>query len=475
MHSLLRFRALLDPDEQKQLEASIRRPLSPALRINTLKISVEAAQATWPQWYGWQVEPVPFCETGWQIRGGGEHPSRTIEHRTGRFYIQDAASMLPAEMFHYEIARPLILDMAASPGGKTTHLACKIGDAGVIIANDASASRIGALRSNVRKWGAIGAAITNLPGERFGNWFPEVFDMVLLDAPCSGESLRTAERRKTSPVTAAEREQLHQRQVRLLASALRAVKPGGQVVYATCTLAPEEDEAVVDALLKMHPRAVEVESLEHRLPVAAPGLAANGARRYDGQVQRAIRLWPHRYDTSGFFAALIRKRDMVPIHPHEPPARSLADAGFERLLQPAQARIERQTFDDYGLDLAEIVERQRLTLWKRRRSVHAIPESYVKHFEDMPSTAAGMLIGEDVEGFVPSHEFASRFSSRFTRRRFRLDPEHAVKWLAGYDLRGLDTSPHAPGAVILVEDERGRFAGRGKVLGDRLRNLLPKM
>ena len=112
----------------------------------------------------------------------------------------------------------------------------------------------------------------NYPGERFGSWFPVTFDKVLLDAPCSGESLRTAERRKTQPVSAKERQALHRRQVELLDSAFRALKPGGEVVYATCSLAPEEDEAVLDALLNLYPHQAMVEVIDDLLPTPAPAL-----------------------------------------------------------------------------------------------------------------------------------------------------------------------------------------------------------
>ena len=157
--------------------------------------------------------------------------------------------MLPPELFDYDSVEPeLVLDLAASPGGKTTHLVDKLGDRGLVIANDASRSRIQALRLALERWGAINIAVTCQPGELFGAWYPGVFDKVLIDAPCSMEGLRTAESHPMRPVTGRERESLSSRQVRLLTGALKAVRVGGQVVYSTCTLAPEEDEAVLLAI-----------------------------------------------------------------------------------------------------------------------------------------------------------------------------------------------------------------------------------
>src|SRR5512143_3613502 len=298
--SLDRYRPLLTAEEFSRLQDASARPLPAALRVNTLKIDLATARATWPIEYGWRVQPVPFCEAGWQISGNEQGLSRTVEHRTGFYYLQDAASMLPAEMFDYSVEFPLILDMAASPGGKTTHLAAKIDDCGVILANDSSSGRIAALRANLQTWGSFSAALTSYPGERYGEWFPDTFDHVLLDAPCSGESLRTAERRKTRFVSQTERLQLQRRQIKLLDSALSAVKPGGQVIYSTCTLAPEEDEAVIDALLDRYPQQIALEAVDRILPLPAPALLEDGAHSFHPDLRKAVRLWPHLYDTSGF-------------------------------------------------------------------------------------------------------------------------------------------------------------------------------
>ncbi|HEY4723019.1 MAG TPA: hypothetical protein VII92_14295, partial [Anaerolineae bacterium] len=413
---------------------------------------------------------------GWQVSGNEQSLSRTIEHHTGFYYIQDAASMLPAELFDYSADDwPLVLDMAASPGGKTTHLASKINDRGLIVANDSSAGRIAGLRSNLHLWGAISTALTSYPGERYGEWFREVFGKVLLDAPCSGESLRTAERRKTRFVSAKERLQLQQRQIKLLLSAFHAVKLGGQVVYATCTLASEENEAVIDALLKAYPQHAAIESLNRILPIPAPALTRDGEREFDPRVSNAARLWPHLYDTSGFFAALIRKSDSVASESSSPPERSLATAGFASMTPQQQGEILKPLQAEYGFDLAAVLEQQRLELWQRERSVYALPERLLQHFADFPCIAIGMLIGEWINAvFVPSHELIARFSAQFTGRRWTLTDPQVAQWLTGLDLRNVGALPYPAGSVILLEDDRHRYLGRGKVLPDRLRNLLPK-
>jgi 16S rRNA (cytosine1407-C5)-methyltransferase len=473
-HNQDRYRPLLTTEDFTRLQDAIARPLPPALRVNTLKIDLDTARSTWPIEYGWQVQPVPFCETGWQISGNEESLSRTIEHRTGFYYLQDAASMLPAEMFDYSIEFPLVLDMAASPGGKTTHLASKINDRGVILANDSSSGRIAALRSNLQTWGSFSTALTSYPGERFGEWFPNTFDRVLLDAPCSGESLRTAERRKTRFVSHTERLQLQRRQIKLLESAFQAVRPGGQVVYSTCTLAPEEDEAVLDALLRQYPQQFTLESVERTLPIPAPALTLDGNHAFHPEVSKAARLWPHLYDTSGFFAALIRKQTATASEGTAPPERALARAGFSLVSEAQQREVVTQLLNTYGFNLEPVLEHQHLELLERGDSVYAVPEQLLTQFGDFPGIAIGMLIGEWHEStLVPSHELIARFSGQFAGQRFTLSGDQVKTWLNGGDLRGVEM-PYPVGSIVVLEDNKQRYLGRGKVLRERLRNLLPR-
>ncbi len=466
-----RYQPLLAAEDFTRLQDAIQRPLPPALRVNTLKIDLETARRAWPNEYGWQMRPVPFCASGWQIGGQTESLSRTIEHRTGFYYLQDAASMLPAEMFDYAIEWPLILDMAASPGGKTTQLAARIDDRGLIFANDSSSGRIAALRSNLQTWGAFSTALTSYPGERFGEWFPATFDQVLLDAPCSGESLRTAERRKTRFVSATERLQLQRRQIKLLLSAFHAVKAGGQIVYATCTLAPEEDEAVIDALLKRYPGLVAIESVDRLLPIPAPGLTRSGEHEFQAEIGKAVRLWPQLYDTSGFFAALIRKLDASPGEATTRPERTLIQAGFQLLKKAQRQAVLDWLSSIYGFQFEPVLERQRLTLLQRDAAVYAVPEQVLTHFADFPCIASGLLVGEwRMSNFIPSHELIARFSSGFLGQRLTLAKDQIKLWWNGLDLRGLETR-YPPGSIVLMVDEQGRYLGRGKVLRDRIRNL----
>jgi 16S rRNA (cytosine1407-C5)-methyltransferase len=390
----------------------------------------------------------------------------------GLYAMQDAASMLPAELFSNSIQRPLILDLAAAPGGKTTHLISKACDRGLVIANDASHKRLPALAGALQAWGATSAVVTNERGERFGGWWPDTFDRVLLDAPCSGAELHLDDGGKGRAVSAHERQQLQRRQIGLLSSALRAAKIGGQIVYATCTLAPEENEAVLDALIREYGSAVEVVEVGGPIRhIAAAGINEFDGQSYDPQVGRALRLWPYVCRADASFVALIHKRDPIPGPRERIEGPRLADRGHSTYHEPQLAAA----LSDYGLDLASILADLDLTLWRRGDQVYAIPAPFVDRFDGLPFRSAGMLVGKwEDDGFTPSHEFASRFFERMPGLRFPLDQQQAATWLAGSDLRGLPLPDSLMGRAILLVDEMGRFVGRGKASAGRLRNLLPR-
>jgi 16S rRNA (cytosine1407-C5)-methyltransferase len=328
------------------------------------------------------------------------------------------------------------------------------------------------LRVNLQDWGATCAVVTQALGERWGAWFPEVFDRVLLDAPCSGQSLRSAERRKSRPVTHRELEALQAQQIRLLVSGFQALRPGGELVYATCSLHPDENEAVLDALLAHYPGAAEIAPISL---LRAPTLLSFQGRHYDPAVGNALRLWPHLYDTAGFFAALVHKIDTVPVRREPHPVRPLSEAGYLPLRPREESDLCRQLLETHGFDLEGVLRHHRLALWKRGPKVHALPALYLEQFPDLPVISAGILIGEwKGPAWVPSHELVCRFWSRFAAGRVTLSVEAGQRWLRGEELRDLPAGVAGPGGVVLVQDETGRPLGRGKLSGRRLRNLLPR-
>lgn len=474
-NSLARFADILTEAEIRQIHAIQDSPLPTGIRINPLKSNPNTAIHALAERYTWNIKPISYCSNAWLIDSAKTPPGTTIEHRLGAYYLQDAASMVPVSLLDFDTPHPLILDMAASPGGKTTHLIDRSRDQGFILANDASRSRIPALRSVLANWGGINQAVTNFPGESFGRWFPELFDIILLDAPCSMESLRPTPNHPIRETTGTERLRLHDRQIQLLTSGFGALKIGGQLIYATCSLAPEEDEAVIDHVCNLYPEAFSIEDISDRLPFHAPGLTAFENEAYAPSLAHTLRLWPHLTGMSGFFCARLKKINPLPHETEAPPSRDLSRTLLEPASSVRQASIVEQIYNNYGLSLDEIIDNFQLQLFQRHEGIFLIPQVYLARFKSLPFDFIGMQIGQWIgDCFQPSHELISRFGHLFTRGKIQIDQSLVDQWIAGRDLRNPQVSIAPNGQYVLVVDEAGRNLGVGKLLPKRLRNLLPR-
>ncbi len=297
-----RYSHLTDWEQFRKYSLSFLRK---AVRVNTLKISIEDCVKRLGA-KGWKLTPIPWCREGFWI----EHAERRdvgnlLEHHLGYIYVQEAASMIPPLVLDPQ-PHEAVLDMAASPGSKTTQLAAMMQNTGIIVANDYKADRLAALGMNVQRIGAINVIITEMRGEGIRGL---QFDRILLDAPCSGtgticKSLKTIDIWNPLMVR-----RLQKQQQRLLESAWKLLKPGGVLVYSTCTMEPEEDEAVVDFLLKRNSDAVIEAITGAELPGlkrSAPVLAFEG-ERYADAIRDCLRIWPQDNGTEGFFVARLRK------------------------------------------------------------------------------------------------------------------------------------------------------------------------
>jgi 16S rRNA (cytosine1407-C5)-methyltransferase len=470
---LARFQPLLAPDEFERLKSTLDQPLSPAIRVNPLKAQSDLA-ASLQHRYGWQCTSLEFCSTGFRVdTKNGPALSNTIEYKNGLYYIQEASSMLPVELFSLENPEEsVILDMAASPGGKTTHLASRMLDKGLILANDSSQGRIQALRIVMQHWGAENTAITRFPGESFGRWFPEVFDRVLIDAPCSMQGLRTIESHPARPVTSKESRQLAKRQAALLTSALQAVRVGGEVVYSTCTLAPEENEEVVETILRSFGDSVTLLDAQKFLPRPAPGINTIGVETVQAGMENTIRLWPHRYNTAGFFACLFCKDDTLETKLKPAPGHSMEKAGFVELTLKEQKSVALEFEESFGFSLWEHLTEHRRTLIRRDDKVFIFPRMLLERFADLPVQSAGLhLCQVTPEGIIPTFDWATRFGLMCKSVVIVLEENPASSWVKGNDLEGVGGKTGQPSAIRMVTDQNGLFIGRGKLVQRVLKNL----
>ncbi len=473
--ALMRYQKYLTPQQFEALLEETEKEAHSAVRLNLLKAATESAARLefLSQKYGWETKPVEFSKHALQVINSQTFPSQTLEHNLGQFYIQDPASILPVSLFNSGNQPLLKLDMAASPGGKTTQMIDQSLDQDFVIANDSSTSRLSALRTVLQNWGSANSMITNFPGEKWGDWFPETFDQVLLDAPCSMESLRVSASHPHRAITSDERDRLAVRQLALLISAAKTVKIGGELVYSTCTLAPEEDEAVVSALLESYPNCFTID------PLPAQRYKVRGLTEFEGQsfhpdLSKSLRVWPFAFQTNGFFAVKLIKQNPIPVERNLPPARAFTLTGFSSLSRDLQNSLVMFFNDTYEFDFNLALEKYHLCLFRKKDQVHLIPQAYLEHFETLPWNAIGMPLGRFIrDRFEPSVEFILKFGGQFSNHIWTLPDDTVISWMKGFDIRGIDLPEYKTSTIIAMRDSEGNNLGAAKYSHKRLRNLLP--
>jgi len=281
--------------------AVLQTPLKQSFRINTLKAEKDEVLSLVADI---ELEPIPWYDLAFRVKGRVNIGERTI-HKTGSIYIQEAISMLPALVLDPK-PNEKILDMTAAPGSKTTQIAAIMQNNGLIVANDISRKRIGALINNIERMGVLNTAITIQVGQRLGNIIPEYFDKILLDTPCSLEGIIRNTPKVLSNWKESTIKRLSKLQNGLINSAFKCLKPGGILVYSTCTFAPEENEAVIDYLFKKYPDAI-CESISIPNLKTRPAILEWGRKAFNEQIKNCIRIYPQDNDTEGFFVAKVKK------------------------------------------------------------------------------------------------------------------------------------------------------------------------
>ncbi|MEK6828694.1 MAG: RsmB/NOP family class I SAM-dependent RNA methyltransferase [Nanoarchaeota archaeon] len=340
-----RLKSLM-PDEKDFMSflEILKKPTQNSIRCNTLKISPEDLLKRLMD-KGWIVEQ-PFKEypeifiingkiaddktddnidkfrkkgsnikasLGWE--GGGKlielapgELGRALEHLLGYYYVQEIASMLPALALK---AKPgeRVLDLCAAPGSKTTQMASEMKNSGLLIANDVSLGRIGILATNLERCGVSNTIITRNQGFMLCKKLKQqgfLFDKILLDAPCSGEGTLRSSKATYAMWNIQSVKNLSNIQKALLASAIDLLKKDGELVYSTCTHSPEENEEVLNFVLKKFPNKLKIETI--KLPVKCRhGLTGWAGGMYDKDVEKSCRIYPHDNDTEGFFVAKLRR------------------------------------------------------------------------------------------------------------------------------------------------------------------------
>lgn len=441
-------------NEYAAFAASFAEPVQVGLRVNTLKLTAADFSKISP----FRLTPVgAYAPAGFLVSDNGR-PGGHPYHAAGLCYLQEPAAMAVAGLLAPQPGE-WVLDLAAAPGGKATHLAALMQDTGLLVANDVSRSRARILAENLERWGTRHTLITNDTPQRLAEQFGSAFDRVLLDAPCSGEGLfrRQGPFEWSDDMVAA----CARRQSGILDDAARLVRPGGLLAYATCTFAPEENERVIGQFLTEN---LAFELLDPpRFTGFAPGRPdwvrdESMPEDVRTQLARAVRLWPQRFAGEGHFIALLRRRDAA--------TRPKRLFGFDRF------RASREAVRVWG----EFVTAFLAAGLAEEQMVEVNGRLYLLPL-DAPDTGSlrlvryGLLLGEARKGhFRPAHTLALalRPSDVVLHVDWPADGAEIAAYLAGRDL----PAPGPDGWTLVTMD--GFALGWGKRVNGRLKNHYPR-
>jgi len=290
---IARYQGII-PDWTAFLETALR-PLPIDIRTNTLRNTPEELCRRL-RMLGIGAAPIDWDLAFFRV----DRPVGALfEHWLGLFYIQEAVQSVPVLALDPKPGER-VLDLCAAPGGKTTHIAARMENRGLVVANEPAGRRQPSLLSNVNRLGTLNVLVTEYPGERFPTG--AYFDRVLVDAPCSAEGTLRKEPSLRSGAPLGRIRRLAALQRQLITRAFDVLRPGGVLVYSTCALAPEENESVVAHLLRE--RSARIDSLPAGLP-GGPGLTEWDAETFPSELREARRIYPHEIDSGGGFVVRV--------------------------------------------------------------------------------------------------------------------------------------------------------------------------
>ena len=415
-------------EEIREFVAAVGQPPPPAVR---LRRGLDPAELPFP------VRPIAWSSTGFFLSDRGR-PSADVRYACGDYYIQDAGSLLAVTLLNAQ-PHERICDLCAAPGGKATAALEEMDAGGWLLANEPVRARHGALQFNLARHGGTRFAVSCLDPHLLSGIVGPVFDAVLVDAPCSGQSLLGRGKQTDSAYRPRTIEFCAARQARILAAAAGLVRPQGRLVYSTCTFSFAENEGQVEHFLQRHP-AWKLERAER--------LEAFASSRLPG----CYRLWPHRDGCGGAFAALLRRSDDV----------DGAPAGAPRVARPARlvpAALPRE-FGAWG-------ELRSAHVWGSGRRCFAWPEPLWPPLLAVAEAGPEAACREGSTWF-PAYALAMRRDPQWTpAARVALDERQASKYLRGESL-----SSSLRGWCVATWNERPLGWMKGD--GSRLKNHLPK-
>ena len=473
--------------------------------VSALRTTPEqfAAKADFP------LEASPFCKAAFVVHQPDFKPGRHPYHHAGVFYSQEPSASSAAPLLGVKPGMR-VLDMCAAPGGKSSQLAAALQGRGVLVSNEYVAARADILKSNLERMGVPNAVVLNETPARIADALPEFFDRVLVDAPCSGEGMFRKEPVARTQHCEALVKQCAALGAEILDCAAAVLAPGGQLVYSTCTFAPEEDEGQVAAFLQRHPEFELADALGNVDYTFGSEGEANRTGGLPLDVSKVRRIWPCQGGEGHFMARLVKNGTprALPAEGEYTPEEQLwlaaaeaagkkakgkggkpAKAADARSARRENARACREAVRGAGRSRETAAEAvspaQSLAAWQE------FAKEYFPALADQPAVVhgggvllpvpfpqtnlhvlrAGVFVGSVQKGrFVPEHHLFTAFGALcVNREELTLSDPRTVEYLSG---REVEARTAADGWCCVTVD--GWTLGGGKVSGGRVKNHYPK-
>lgn len=436
-----RMQKLLGDEFENFISAVNGTPVK-GFRVNTDKISLEDFEKI--NVFG--KEKIPYVENGFYLDfdKAGNHPY----HHAGMIYIQEPGAMAPAECVEIEEGWK-ILDMCAAPGGKSTQLRNKLGENGLLVSNEIVPSRCKILTGNIERLGLKNCVTTCMDTSRLAKTFPETFDLIMVDAPCSGEGMFRKDDTAIAEWSEGNVKMCAERQAEILENAVKCLKDGGYIVYATCTFSLEENEMAVASFLEKHPEFEIIPVKEEVKNSTSDGIFYDGCTCEN--IHFARRFYPHKAKGEGQFMAVLHNKNQYV----EAKKKTVSKA----------EKIDRTVYDFLDTTLNSY-HKEKVIMYNGN------PVYFTPDFEVKKGTAfsCGVTIGEVAKNYVkPHHQFFMAMGENF-KRKIELfpDSEEMKKYLRGEEF---ETTCENGWAVVMTD---GCAVGGVKVSSGKAKNHYPK-
>lgn len=352
------------------------------LRVNTNKISVEEFKKICP----FEIRQIPWIENGFYYDGDHVVPSKHPYYFAGLYYLQEPSAMTPANRLPVEPG-DRVLDVCAAPGGKATELGAKLDGTGVLVCNDISNSRAKGLLKNIEVFGIGNVLVLSEEPGKLESYFPEYFDKILIDAPCSGEGMFRKDKKMVKAWEEHGPEFFANIQKSIILQAARMLKPGGMMLYSTCTFDGRENEGMIEHLIETYPEfeILDMTPYEGFCP-GKPELTKSGKEEFT----KTVRIFPHRMQGEGHFLALLRKGNTEAIQ-----EKKVSKSGLKKLPDDLAAFLK---------DISWEIDASRLDIHGER--VYYMPDD-IPDVKGIRFLRTGLLLGELKKNrFEPSQALA---------------------------------------------------------------------